>query len=207
MTRLAMLLLWLSVCQGNQLDSVTTPSQPTDPALRQELLDRMERDQELRRLVLKSNSNEQQILELKELDRMHTMWMKSVVEKRRWPTISMVGRDGANAAFLLVQHADHDAAFQRRCLDLMQPLAERSEVSKPDLALLTDRVLLAEGKKQLYGSQFVLDDRGELVPRPIEDEARVDQRREKMGLPPIAEYKKQLIEVYKDASLGKPAQP
>jgi len=207
MTRLAMLLLWLSVCQGNQLDSVTTPSQPTDPALRQELLDRMERDQELRRLVLKSNSNEQQILELKELDRKHTMWMKSVVEKRRWPTISMVGRDGANAAFLLVQHADHDAAFQRRCLDLMQPLAERSEVSKPDLALLTDRVLLAEGKKQLYGSQFVLDDRGELVPRPIEDEARVDQRREKMGLPPIAEYKKQLIEVYKDASLGKPAQP
>ena len=207
MMGMALLLLWCVACGMDAPDTPAAPGRPTEPAIRQELLDRMLRDQEQRRLVLESSSDEKRIRQLMELDRKHTAWMKSLVEKQGWPTITMVGRDGASAAFLLVQHADHDAPFQRRCLDAMQPLAERGEVTKPDLALLTDRVLLAEGKKQLYGSQFILDDQGELVPRPIEDEARVDERRAKMGLPPIAEYKKVLSEIYKAKPAEKSAKP
>jgi hypothetical protein len=61
------------------------------------------------------------------------------------------------------------------------------EVENMHLASLTDRVLLAEGKKQLYGMMFDTKD-GTLVPKPIEDEANVDKRRAELGMQPLAEY-------------------
>ena len=70
----------------------------------------------------------------------------------------------ARKAWLLVQHADADVKFQRRCLDLMARLP-KGEVSISNLAYLTDRVLLAEGKKQLYGTQFTSVD-GKWQPGP-----------------------------------------
>jgi hypothetical protein len=55
--------------------------------------------------------------------------------------------------------------------------------------------LLAEGKKQLYGTQFVPVD-GRLQPRPLEDEANVDRRRVAVGLPPLAEYIREAEKYY-----------
>ena len=57
------------------------------------------------------------------------------------------------------------------------------------LAYLIDRLLVAEGKPQRYGTQFHVVD-GKLVPHPIEDEASVDLLRAFAGLPSLAEYKK-----------------
>jgi Family of unknown function (DUF6624) len=66
----------------------------------------------------------------------------------------MVGGDGAHAAWLLARHADQDPAFQRRCLELLTQAVASGEAAKIELAYLTDRVL-AEGKPQEYGTQFV----------------------------------------------------
>ena len=65
-------------------------------------------------------------------------------------------------------------------------------MSQPNVASLTDRVLLAEGTKQRYGTQVTVVD-GKWTPRPLEDEAHVDKRRAAAGLSPLAEYLK-LIE-------------
>ena len=105
-----------------------------------------------------------------------------------------MGEDGANAAWLLVQHADADSQFQRKCLDLMAKLP-KGEVSQVQFGFLTDRVLLAEGKKQIYGTQFHAVD-GKLQPRPLEDEANVDKRRADIGLRPLADYAKALEKIY-----------
>jgi hypothetical protein len=129
-----------------------------------------------------------------EVDANNTKWLKGVIEKHGWPTNSLVGKDGANAAWLLVQHADADPKFQRQSLDLMAKVP-KDEVSQTNLAYLTDRVLLAEGKKQLYGTQFTSVD-GKWVPRPLEDAANVDKRRAEVGLPPLAEYTKLIEQQY-----------
>src|SRR5436190_193472 len=92
------------------------------------------------------------------------------------------GHRGAFHQRLLVQHADQDRSFQKKCLRLMEA-APDGEVSKQDVAFLTDRVLLADGKKQRYGTQFKQSGR-RFVPEPLEDEATVDARRARMGLPP-----------------------
>ncbi len=118
------------------------------------------------------------------------------MDKYGWPGKSLVGKDGANAAWLLVQHADRDPAFQKRCLDLMKEAARKGEVSGQELAYLTDRVRVAQGEKQLYGTQFHTVD-GRLVPQPIEDEPNVDKRRKEIGLSTMAEYEKLMHEVYK----------
>ncbi len=56
------------------------------------------------------------------------------------------------------------------------------------MAYLTDRVRVAEKQKQVYGTQFQEVD-GKLEPDPIEDEVRVDTRRQAVGLPPLAKYR------------------
>ncbi len=137
--------------------------------------------------------------ELSGVDAKNTARLKEIVAKHGWPGKSLAGEDGAEAAWLLVQHADADVAFQKQCLELMKPLLEKGEISKRNYAYLTDRVLVAEKKPQVYGTQFERKD-GDFVPFPIEDEANVDRRRQAMGLQPLAEYKKRLLEVY-----GKPS--
>ena len=153
-----------------------------EPALRLELLKRMKEDQRIR---LEPNPN---ISEWTRIDADNTAFMKKVIDKHGWPGKSLVGADGALAAFLLVQHAP-DHAFQERCLVLIRKAVEQDEARAPDMALLTDRVLVHAGKPQRYGSQFHTVD-GQSVPFPIEDEANVDARRKEVGLGPLAEYAK-----------------
>ena len=55
-------------------------------------------------------------------------------------------------------------------------------------AYLHDRVRMADGREQLYGSQFVRDEQGRLVPWHMDDLGKVDARRARLGLPPFAEH-------------------
>lgn len=186
-----------------------------EPQLQAELLRRVKVDQDARSAMIKwmkdngiqgaavATLSEQKKAEfekvtakIKDLDAKNTKWLKGVIEKYGWPTAKLVGKDGASAAWLLVQHADAEPKFQRRCLDLMAKLP-KAEVSQTNLAYLTDRVLLAEGKKQLYATQFTLVD-GKWKPRPLEDEENVDKRRAEAGLPPMAEYIKMIEKMYGD---------
>ena len=158
------------------------------PALREELLKRMKEDQRVRM------SPNPDFREWTKVDADNTAFMKTVIDKHGWPGKSMVDSDGALAAFLLVQHADADTAFQKRCLELLTKAVEQKEARAEDMAYLTDRVLVAAGKPQRYGTQFHKP-HGELIPLPIEDEANVDARRKEVGLPPLTEYARQVREM------------
>src|SRR5580693_5258766 len=116
-----------------------------DDGLRAELLRRVEKDQ-VARQALDADG-------MREADGENLPWLKGVVAAHGWPGVSLVGADGAHAAWLLAQHADADPAFQRRCLDLLATAVEAGEGSERELAYLTDRVLLHEGRPQVYGTQ------------------------------------------------------
>jgi hypothetical protein len=185
-----------------------------DPALRRELLDRVKVDQDARMAIVEwmkrhpeaasgdfttlgdelKTENENLAQTALKVDEANTKRLAEIVEQHGWPTNTLVGKDGANAAWLLVQHADRDRQFQRKCLDLMTKLPKQ-EMSQRDLAYLTDRVLLAEGKKQLYGTQMHAAD-GKWAPRPLADPENVDQRRADHGLEPLADYIKLMESAY-----------
>lgn len=130
-------------------------------------------------------------IETEKRDHANTAMMKKIVAKTGWPKISQVGEEAANNAFLLVQHADDDPAFQLQVLRLMQPLAAKHEVDSENFALLSDRVSLVVSGKQRFGSQMTCV-KGHLEPGALEDPAHLDQIRKSVGLPSMAEHKKLL---------------
>jgi hypothetical protein len=120
-------------------------------------------------------------------------WLRQVITGVGWPGKSLVGEDGAHAAWLLAQHADRDPAFQRQCLDLLTAAVQRGEATIVQQAYLTDRVLLHEGKPQEYGTQAIARD-GRFEPRKLRDPDHVDQRRASAGLSPLAGYLARMAE-------------
>jgi len=151
-----------------------------DEELRAELLRRMDKDQEARR----SEDLESGAFEV--VDAENLPWLKDLIHSRGWPGASLVGPDGAHAAWLLVQHADADPKFQRHCLILLSAAVAAGEASLVDKAFLTDRVLLHEGKQQEYGTQMTRRG-GKWVPKNPRDPGRLDERRAAVGLEPIAD--------------------
>lgn len=150
-------------------------------------------DGETDRRVPVLNDNEQAVLaalvwsELAHVDFSNTAWLRREIAKRGWPKQSEVGEKASNAAWLIVQHADHDPAFQYRALKLMEPLVAQREVSPQNYAYLYDRVMLKLTGQQRYATQFTCKD-GAYVPRPLEEPERVDDLRDAMQLVPLSEY-------------------
>ncbi len=126
---------------------------------------------------------------LKRIDSLNMVFIKNTVDKHGFPSISMVGKEASNAAFLLCQHADGDIAFQKRILADMERLILQNDISPKNYAYLTDRVMVKEKGVQLYGSQF----KGNSELYPIIDSLNVDERRRKIGLSSLSEYKKSII--------------
>jgi hypothetical protein len=165
------------------------------PELREELLRRAEKDQNARRSF---RDDWQQVAAV---DDENLPWLEGLVNEVGWPGRSLVGEDGAHAAWLLAQHADASPAFQRRCLDLMTEAVERGEATPRERAYLTDRVLLAEGQPQEYGTQMTGTETG-WVPKNLRDPDNVDSRRAAVSLGPLSEH---LDRVNRDHEPPKPA--
>lgn len=124
---------------------------------------------------------------VKAVDDDNTAWVRQVIAQHGWPGRSLVGKDGAQAAWLLVQHAPQD--LQEQCLPLLERAVETQEAAKRDWAYLLDRVLMNRGEPQVFGTQFTIRN-GVTEPHPIRDPHEVDRRRAELGLEPMAKYAK-----------------
>jgi hypothetical protein len=171
-----------------------------NPALRQELLEMAARDQAMRQ-EMSGKYRPGDRLDPAEaaaalaVDRDNTARMKEIIAEHGWPGVTLVGDDGANAAWLITQHADLDVPFQQQCLPLLAASVAAGEARPDNLAYLTDRVRVHTGQPQVYGTQLTIVG-GELVPSPIEDEAHVDERRARVGLDSLADYVALARELY-----------
>jgi hypothetical protein len=158
------------------------------PILRRELILRSEQDQAARGVTKSSTTDRGLDMEyMKEVDADNLRRLKHIARQDGFPTARMVGYDGVGAAWLLVQHADADPAFQAEMLTEVRRRVKSRELDLQVYALLTDRVLLAQGKKQRYGTQFEVREQG-LAVRPLEDPDHVDERRRAVGLISLADY-------------------
>lgn len=107
-----------------------------------------------------------------------------------------VGKKGADAAFSIAQDADHDVGFQRSVSEHRREAYDMGNAPGQQVALLTDRVRVAEGTPQLYGTQAQFRN-GEITFHSIQDSSSVDQRRAEMDLPPLSEYVEKLKEQFR----------
>jgi hypothetical protein len=117
-----------------------------------------------------------------------------------WFGKSIVGEDGAEAAWIIVQHAISLPELSRRMLPILRREAEKDEVPLWQTAFLDDRIRSFEGKPQLYGSQFDWNERDAMSPNEIFEPENIDERRAAIGLAvPYSEYIKEHNEAVRKA--------
>ena len=138
-----------------------------------------------------------------QLDREDTAELKTLLKLYPWFTISRFGAQADRNAWLLVQHADLDPAFQQSVLAILTELWPKGETSPANYAYLFDRVanspaFPSQRKLQRYGTQGHCIGPGKWEPWPIEDPAHLDERRASVGLGTEADY----ILVFRDICRG-----
>ncbi|MDO8294987.1 MAG: hypothetical protein Q7T19_00970 [Caulobacter sp.] len=118
----------------------------------------------------------------------NTAWLKNVLARRGWFSIAADGAEADLAAWIIVQHADHDPGFQERVLGMLGPLVPTKDTRGESYGLLFDRVAISRGRPQRYGTQGGCTEAGAWEPFPIEDPGRIDAYRAELGMKPHAEY-------------------
>jgi hypothetical protein len=102
-----------------------------DPALREELLAMLAADQAARA---------EEGTDGFAGDRERTERLRRITAERGWPTRTLVGADGATAAWAIAQHSDLDPQVQEQFLALMRDAVAAGEADPGELAYLVDRV-------------------------------------------------------------------
>lgn len=123
----------------------------------------------------------------------HERRLSVMFDARGFPSAARVGPDAVQAAYRLVQQSD--SALQARALPFVERAYHRGDLDGDAVASLTDRVRGNAGRPQLYGTQGMIVN-GRFILRPIEDSARVDARRDSLGLPPLHVYLDELRAYY-----------
>src|ERR1700733_6209762 len=151
------------------------PPTGTDEALTARLIQMAAEDQRVRRAVIDAGGfadrkSAPQQARVMTVDQSNLKALREIIAGNGIPTRQQVGRAGMIAIWTLIQHADTDSSLQEMALDAFAKAD--SGLPREQIALLTDRVRIHQGKLQLFGTQFQGG-----KPSPIEDEAHVDERR------------------------------
>jgi hypothetical protein len=157
------------------------------PELRAELERRVEADQHARKRLLNNPQDLEARNSVLRMDEENLAWLKKLVNENGIPTVAQVGENGVHWTWLLVQHADADPGFQMSIQPVFAQRQAAGELPADDLAKLTDRVLLAAGKPQRFGTQFDWFS-GKFRPKGSVNLADIDANRQAIGLMPLADY-------------------
>jgi len=140
---------WQSQMEARAEELVRKNGPGKNAAVKKQLLAMREEDQALRLKLFASRDNGT----LEKIDRKLTARLKRIVARHGWPTVDLVGIEASQAAGLILVHSpDHD--FQRTMLPTLTKLAEEERIVPSDIAIMTDKILVSEGKLQRFGSQF-----------------------------------------------------
>lgn len=164
--------------------TVHTPAAAVDEELQAELLAMFERDQAGRLGGVDDEG-----------DQRRTDRLAEIIGEYGWPGVSLVGEDGEDAAWAIAQHSDLDPAFQERALDLLEAAVAAGDASPGNLAYLSDRVAVAKGEPQRYGTQVGCGEDGPTPATPLEDAASIDDIRTDAGLPPFEDYLAEMAQI------------
>jgi hypothetical protein len=157
------------------------------PDLRAELDRRVEEDQRERHQLLTTPRDRGVRERVLRMDAANLAWLKTMIQANGLPTVAQVGESGIHWAWLLVQHADEDPKLQLSLQPLFAERQRAGELPTDDLARLTDRVLLAAGKPQRFGTQFDWLS-GQFKPKGVVNLTEIESNRQALGLMPLTDY-------------------
>lgn len=157
-----------------------------DTVMREDQAGRMQLDEVEKKYGRDSKEIKALWKSISEKDSINTQKVTKILDEYGWVGPDVVGGEGSQAIFLVIQHAD--IGIQQKYLPKMREAVKNRKASPSALALLEDRVALRTGKKQIYGSQIGRFPDGKYYVSPLEDPDNVDKRRADVGLSPLADY-------------------
>ncbi|MFV4733669.1 DUF6624 domain-containing protein, partial [Mycobacterium tuberculosis] len=120
----------------------------------------------------------------------NSAWLKATLATLNWFNVKTYGKDADAAAWSIAQHADADPALQGVVLERMGQLALTKDSNPANFAYLWDRVALRDGRPQRYGTQMRCIGKAWSPISPLEEPAKLDERRRWVGLAPEAQYQR-----------------
>jgi hypothetical protein len=162
-------------------------SAPVDESLAKALIELETRAQSVRsELVAAGEINEAFHPRLDEINRSNTSRLRQIIAIFGWPGITLVGDQGARAAWRVALYSYGEPAFMRQCRDLIDRASHQGDAPRWQFAMIDDRIRVYEGKPQRYGTQLRHGPNG-VEPHPLENEARINSMRTQAGLPLMAQ--------------------
>ena len=124
------------------------------------------------------------------VDHANAAAMAGLLTETGWPTAPAFDEHAEYAAWVVVQHGDHDRALQTTALHSMNVAlqGDHGPRSGRHYAYLHDRLAVAEGRPQRFGTQGRRVAENDWEPWPVEAPGELDARRADLGLEPSAEY-------------------
>jgi hypothetical protein len=156
-------------------------------ALLKDLKVRVETDQGARKRWLADPKSENLARSVAVIDAANLTWLRQLISEKGFPTAAQVGSEGVHLAWILLQHADQDPKLQSQLLPVLEQRFAAGELAANDLARITDRVLVASGRPQRYGTQFDWFSGAFKLPEPSRL-TEIDSARSHVGLMPLADY-------------------
>lgn len=121
------------------------------------------------------------------MDKINLQALLGLINKYGYPKISDVGKKSAEAAFLIIDHAD--LKTMKAYLPKLEQACKEKEAIGDWYATMYDRILIDEGKPQKYGTQYVLspNEPETYVLGALENSEKVNEYRQQMGMNPLSE--------------------
>lgn len=113
--------------------------------------------------------------------------LDEIIDYIGYPTAEKLGTEASEAAWIIIQHAISRPDFMRKCLKLLEDSNPETHAENINIAYLSDRIAVFEGRPQLYGTQFDWDENGQLSPNIYDDLNEVNERRKSLGLNSLEE--------------------
>ena len=115
-----------------------------------------------------------------------------LLDKYGWPAASEVTEYAAAGASLIINHTNYE--LRSKYFPMLEASFKKGEAQPLRYAKMQDRILVEEGKKQIYGTQIKFENRLR-EPYPIQDPEYVDKRRKEIGLGPLSPYLKDKFDI------------
>lgn len=132
----------------------------------------------------------------------HVGWhLERVVLAYGWPGVDLVGEEAAVAFSAMLAHADDRPSLRLRAIEAAVSVEGRlrSDIDRRQYGHVADRTQVILESPQVYGTYLLPTPGGAKLVWPVQDEGKLDARRERIRLPPLQHD----IDLYKaGATLG-----
>jgi hypothetical protein len=204
-----LIILFFVCCTSTLFSQDTTYNKIIQQLLRIDELDQRYRNQ-MGSVQLQYGGDSKEMKELykamKSADSLNLIEVESILSKYGWLGVNEIGSQCNTTLFMVIQHSGQQ--HQEKYLPIMKLAVKNGKAHSHHLALLEDRVLLQQGKRQIYGSQLSWNLKtNQYYLAPLEDPDNVDKRRKEAGLGILSDYIKNCCDLTWDVEQYKKELP